>query len=179
MKIELLQPEPDLEFGNQDRCPDIRFGIGHYGAFDFADPDGPRQIKIAIVGTSETNGSLSEWLGRCQYEVGAKPSNQPYLFPPFPGFAPNHSFHSNLIWNTNEFRTVNIGSDIAKLENFNELVSKVVGLYVEEIDQVIEKSGAQVVLCAPPLEHLKLTTFLTPDEGEVIEEKPPAEIGRA
>lgn len=174
MKIELLQPEPDLEFGNEDRCPDIRFGIGHYGAFDFADPDGPRQIKIAIVGTSETNGSLIEWLERCQYEVAAKPSNQPYLFPPFPGFAPNHSFHSNLIWNTNEFRTVNIPSDIAKLENFNELINKVVSLYVEEIDQVIEKSGAQVVLCAPSLEHLKLTTFLAPGEGGLIEESPPA-----
>ena len=37
---------------------------------------------------------------------------------------------------------------------------------------MIEKSGAQVVLCAPPLQHLKLTTFIAADAGP--EGEPPA-----
>jgi hypothetical protein len=60
MRIELIQPEPDLEFGSEGRCPDIRFGIGHYGVFDFTDETGPcRQIKIGLVGTEETLDSMA------------------------------------------------------------------------------------------------------------------------
>jgi hypothetical protein len=108
MKIELLQPDPDLEFGNGGRCLDMRFGIGHFGVFDFADPDGPRQVKLGFVGTEETIGSLIEWIEKCKYEIPGKPSKQPKLYPPFPGYARNHSFHSTLVWNPNEFMTVTI-----------------------------------------------------------------------
>ena len=167
MKIELLQPDPDLEFGNGGTCPDIRFGIGHFGVFDYADPSGPRQVKIGFVGTDETIGSLTEWFEKCEHEIPGKPSKQPRLYPPFPGYARNHSFHSKLIWNTNEFRTVSIPQE-AKSGSFNEVVEKVVDLYVEQIEQVIEKSGANVVLCAPPLEHLKIVTYV----AGVSEEEP-------
>lgn len=172
MKLELLQPDPDLEFGSGGRCQDIRFGIGHYGAFDFDDPDGPRQIKIGLVGTDETLDALTEWLKTCEQEIPAKPSNQPNLYPPFPGFSLTHSFHSKLSWNPSEFRTVAIPTDISRLRYFNERVEKIVGLYVEEVEQVIEKSGAQVVLCAPPLEHLSLTTYIAGSD-EALAEIPP------
>jgi hypothetical protein len=169
MRVELLQPDADLEFGNGDRCPDMRFGIGHYGTFDFADADGPRQIKLGFVGTDETIGSLIEWVEKCSYEIPGKPSKQPRLYPPFPGYAKNHSFHSTLVWSQNDFRTVSIPQS-AKTGSFNEVVEKVVDLYVEEIDKVIEKSGAHVVMCAPPLEHLKLVTHVP---GMLEEEPPP------
>ena len=168
MRVELL-PEPDLEFGNGGRCQDIRFGIGHYGAFDYADDDGPRQIKLGFVGTDETITALTEWLARCEQEIPAKRSNQPRLYPPFPGFTTNHSFHSRFIVNATEFRTVNIPTSVAELNNFNESVSRIADLYVNEIDQVIERSGAHVILCAPPLQHLRLTTFLA---SEVDPEEP-------
>lgn len=158
MKVELLQPDPDLEFGS-GRCLDMRFGIGHFGVFDFADPDGPRQVKLGFVGTDETIGSLIEWIEKCKYEIPAKPSKQPKLYPPFPGYSRNHSFHSTLVWNPNEFMTVAIPRT-AKSGTFNEVVEKVADLYVEQIDKVIEKSGANVVLCAPPIEHLKLVTHV-------------------
>src|SRR5688572_22720748 len=116
MRVELLQPEPDLEFGNEGRCPDIRFGIGHYGVFDFANVEGPRQIKIGLIGTDETLEPLADWLEKCRHEIPAKISNQPRLYVPFPGFDVNHSFHSNLIWNRNEFRTVTISPSMASLK---------------------------------------------------------------
>lgn len=165
MRVELLHPEPDLEFGNHGTCPDIRFGIGHYGAFDFADPDGPRQIKVGLVGTDETLTALTEWLQLCQSEIEAKRSNQPRLYPPFPGFAENHSFHSKLTWNTNDFRRVTIPADITEIGNYNTLLEKVAALYVEEIEQAIEK-GAAVVLCALPLDHLRLVTYSAIEEEE-------------
>jgi hypothetical protein len=172
MRIELLQPEPDLEFGNEGRCPDIRFGIGHYGTFDFADPNGPRQIKIGFVGTDETLGPLTDWLIRCQNEIDAKISNQPRLYTPFPGFGINHSFHSRLVWDANEFRTVTIPPDVCRLKKFNAKLQIISDLYVEEINNTIEKSGAQVVLCAPSIAHLRQTTYSVIQEA--LQPAPPS-----
>lgn len=167
MKVELIQPEPDLNFGDDGKCPDIKFGIGHYGVFDFRDADAPNQIKLGLVGTDETLVSLTEWLEKCQGEIPAKPSNQPRLYPPFPGFTLSHSFHSKFTWNSNEFRTVKIPLEVTKLDKFNEVIEKVVNLYVEEIEKLLEKSDVKVVICAPSLEHLKLTTAITfKDENE-------------
>lgn len=174
MKVELLQPEPDLEFGGDGKCPDIRFGIGHYGVFDYADPEAPRQIKLGLVGTDESVNALGEWLSRCQSEIPAKLSNQPYLYPPFPGFDRNHSFHSRVTWNTSEIRKVSIPPDLSRSSTFNDVVEKIVDLYVQEIDKVIEKSNADVVLCAPPLSHIRMTTFSEFVEDTDSEESPPA-----
>src|ERR1700752_3700242 len=146
MKLELLQPEPDLEFGDGGKCPDMRFGIGHYGAFDFRNPGGPRQIKLGFVGTEETTELLTGWLERCRQKIPPKPSNQPRPDPPFPGWAPSHSFHSTLIWNADEFRRVTIPLDLSRGKSFNRIIEEVVALYVREIDQAIEKSGASVLV---------------------------------
>src|SRR5437870_11881013 len=132
MKVELLQPDPDLEFGNSNTCPDMRFGIGHFGTFDCGNTDGPRQIKLGFVGTDETISSLIDWLKKCELQIpGKAASKQPRLYPPFPGYARNHSFHSSLSWNENEFMTVSI-PDEARSGAFNEVVEKVVGLYVDQ-----------------------------------------------
>jgi hypothetical protein len=163
MKVELLQPDPELEFGNENRGPDMRFGIGHFGAFDFSDQGGPRNIKVGFVGTDETITALTEWLTKCKSEIPAKPSKQPNLHPPFPGFDVNHSFHSSLVWNPGEFRAVTI-PDAAKRGSFNEIVEKVAELYIEEIEKVIEKTGADIVMCAPPLDHLALVTRVANEE---------------
>ncbi|HJR09005.1 MAG TPA: hypothetical protein VJ842_17230 [Pyrinomonadaceae bacterium] len=173
MKVELIQPEPDLEFGDGGLCPDIRFGIGHYGTFDFANARGPRQIKIGFVGTDESVSALIEWLERCQHEIPGKLSKYPRLHPPFPSFATNHSFHSRLVWDKSEFRHLTIPDEL-KQGSFNEVVEKVVDLYVEEIDQVSERSGAHVVLCAPPIEHLKIVTHV-PHPTEAAEQEEPPE----
>jgi hypothetical protein len=171
MKIELLQPEPHLEFGNEGKCPDMKFGIGHFGTFDCAEPDAPGQIRIGLVGTDETVNALADWLDKCRREIPAKPSNQPYLYPPFPGFAASHGFHSELVWNSNEFKIVKIPNDIRQTDSFNKVVEKVVNLYLEQITELIEKSDVKVILCAPSLEHLRLTSSLTFGDEEDAEER--------
>jgi hypothetical protein len=155
MKTELLQPEPDLEFGDGNELVDVRFGIGCFGTFDYLNPDGPRKIRLGFVGSEDTIASLTDWLEKCRFEIPAKPSKQPRLYPPFPGFGSNHSFHSALSWSSREFRTVKL-SDEQKQGGFNEIVGKVAEAYVKEIEALTEKAKVDVVLCAPPLEHLKL-----------------------
>lgn len=155
MKAELLQPEPDLEFGDGNEFVDMRFGVGCFGTFDYSSPDGPRKIRLGFVGSDETIGSLTDWLEKCRFEIPAKPSKQPRLYPQFPGFGSNHSFHSTVSWSSREFRTVKL-SDEDQKGSFNEVVAKVADAYVREIEVLTEKAKVDVVLCAPPLEHLKL-----------------------
>lgn len=155
MKVDLIQPEPNLEFGNGKEFVDMRFGIGCFGTFDYADPDGPRKIKLGFVGSEDSVASLIDWIEKCKFEVPAKPSKQPRLFPPFPGFGSNHSFHSTLTWSSRDIRSVTIPEDVKK-GNFNEIVTNISDLYVKEIEVLTENAKVDVVLCAPPLEHLKL-----------------------
>ncbi|HBB98040.1 MAG TPA: hypothetical protein DC054_21870 [Blastocatellia bacterium] len=158
MKIELLQPEPELEFGDSCRCQDMRFGIGHYGTFDFQDSSGPRTIKLGIVGTAATIDALTEWLITCKLEIpGKRDSKQPRLYPPFPGFTQTQSFHASLSWDERDLIPISL-SDEACTGSFNEVVEKVVNIYVSEIDSLLERSKLDVVLCAPSLEHLKIVT---------------------
>src|SRR5262249_22509185 len=143
MKIEFIKPEPLLEFGNGGKCQDMKFGIGHFGVFDLTDRDAPTEIKLGFVGSSETITSLIDWFEKCQQEIPAKPSKQPNLYPPFPGFSFGHSFHSKLTWNTSEFRAVDIPDEVAKLDNLNEVIEKVVDLYILEITSLLEKTDAK------------------------------------
>lgn len=179
MKVELIQPEPNLEFGDGNEFIDMRFGIGCFGTLDYADSNGPRQIKLGFVGSDESLGSLIDWVEKCKFEIPAKPSKQPRLFPPFPGFGSNHSFHSTLTWSSRESRIVTIPDD-AKKGTFNEVVSNISELYVKEIATLIESSKVDVVLCAPPIEHLKLvlktgaedsTPFASDTRGDELPEK--------
>lgn len=165
MKVEFLQPEPNLEFGDGNEFVDMRFGIGCYGTFDYTDANGPRKIKLGFVGSEESVALLIDWIEKCKFEIPAKPSKQPRLFPPFPGFGSNHSFHSTLTWSSREFKVVTIPDD-AKNGSFNDIVSNVSTLYVKEIESLIENSKVDVVLCAPPMEHLKLVLRATGDEVE-------------
>ncbi len=85
MKIEFLQ-EPELEFGNGGRHIDIRFGMMHYKPLDHDSTSAPKDIKLGIVGSSETVEDLEIWIEKCRQGIEAKNSKQPYLFPEFPGF---------------------------------------------------------------------------------------------
>src|SRR6476660_4724261 len=104
MKIEFIQ-EPELQFGT-GRHIDIKFGIMNYGPLDFDSALAPKRIKVGLVGTPETVESIEKWLHKCQGEIPAKVSNQPNLFPRFPGFNPDVAFQASLILEQRLQRTI-------------------------------------------------------------------------
>lgn len=68
MKIEFLI-EPELEFGNAGRHIDIRFGMMHHKPFDFDSSSAPKEIKLGIVGSSETVEELELWIEKCSQGI--------------------------------------------------------------------------------------------------------------
>src|SRR5579885_3001442 len=104
MRLEFLH-EPELEFGT-GRHIDIKFGLMNYGPLDNDSPSSPKQIKVGIIGTTETVEGVTAWLERCRNEIPAKKSRQPYLFPGFPGCNPDASFRTSVVLDPRLSRTI-------------------------------------------------------------------------
>ncbi len=157
MKIEFIQ-EPELEFGTGKHV-DIRFGLMNHGAFDYADSLSPKQVKVGIVGTPETVEGTQRWLQRCKDEVPAKPSNQPNLFPRFPGFRPEFGFHSTLVLNTQLQRSISQREfrKFTKKHPIREVVAESVEIYIKELEYLVQNQAPDVLICALPPELLNLT----------------------
>ncbi|MBD2302214.1 hypothetical protein [Nostoc sp. FACHB-190] len=151
MKIEFLQ-EPELEFGNGGQHLDIRFGMMHYKPLDYDSTSAPKEIKLGIIGTSETVASLENWLEKSRQGIEAKNSKQPYLFPAFPGFGEESNLPTAI--STDSRRNAIISNkDIEKLlqiQNINQLINDTVDFLIEELRYIDEKTNPDVLICALP-----------------------------
>jgi hypothetical protein len=155
MKASFLD-EPELEFG-AGRHIDIRFGLTNYGPLDAQSPLAPHEIRIGIVGTSETVAGAREWLERCAAGVAAKPSPQPYLFPAFPGFGAETSFAAKLLFADRLERTIH-EREVINLARHGRarLVKEAVELFVAEVRHLVENAQPHVIVCALPWSLLDL-----------------------
>src|SRR5688572_3795653 len=104
MKIYFID-EPELEFVD-GRSVDIRFGIANYFPVDFDSRVAPKSINVGIVGSNETIEGTINWLEKCRNEIPAKKSNQPNLFPKFPGFRTDTAFKSELVFDSSLQRVI-------------------------------------------------------------------------
>lgn len=155
MKIEFLE-EPELEFG-VGRHVDIKFGLMNYGPADYASSFAPKNIKIGLVGTTQTVEGLCTWFERCRAEIPAKPSSLPHLFPKFPGFNADNGFRSELVFDSQLQRTIP-QREFVRLQtkkNSNDVVAQAVTLFLSEIEYLAENPNIDVLLCAPPMELLE------------------------
>lgn len=157
MKIDFLQ-EPALEFG-VDSHIDIRFGLMNYGPVDYASSLA-KEIKLGVVGTNETVEGLAAWLEKCREEIPAKESNQPNLFPKFPGFRSDIGFQSSLSIDSRLQRTISqqLFNDLKKQKSINQAIQDAVDLFYVELEYLAEKTAPDVLVCSIPLSLLELTT---------------------
>ncbi len=176
MKIEFLH-EPELAFGI-GRHIDIKFGLMNYGPLDYASPSAPKQIKLGIIGTTETVEGLQAWLERCHDEIPAKKSRQPYLFPRFPGFNPDESFRASLIIDQRLLRIIpqRAFDTLCKLTDVGQLVTEAVEIFVTELRYLSENNRDAVLMCAVPMAFLDRIEELTrprddKEEGDSAEEE--------
>src|SRR4051794_39323099 len=93
----LVLREPLLEFGGSGRHPDVRFGLLDYGPFDGTDQFSPREIRLGVIGTAASIEIFHRYVEEIRNGVDAKESNQPSLFPRFPGFGGDGGLTASLI----------------------------------------------------------------------------------
>ncbi len=162
--------EPELQFG-QGRHVDIRFGIANYRPLDYRDQLAPKAIPLGIIGTERNISDLRAWLDLCAKGIEAKVSNQPNLFPSFPGFGEDTPYDAKLVFDSRLERRIST-RDLPKsvdLKDYNRFITELADSYIEEAEACSER-GASVVVCAVPLEALDL---IDPDEPEIEEEGTP------
>ena len=155
--------EPELEFG-QGRHIDIRFGITNYKPLDYRDALAPKAIPLGIVGTERNISDLRSWLDVCAQGIEAKVSNQPNLFPRFPGFGADSPFDAKFVFDQRLERQLST-RDLPKsvdLKGYNAFITELADTYIKEAEACAER-GASVVICAVPMEALNL---IDPDDPE-------------
>ncbi len=134
MNISFLQ-EPELEFGNGGRHIDIRFGMMHYKPLDYDTTTSPKEIKLGIVGSSETVEGLETWLEKCKHGIDAKNSKQPHLFPQFPGFGEDNNLPASI--NTDSKKNAILSNkdieNLLKYEDVNTVINETVNFLIEEL----------------------------------------------
>lgn len=166
MHIHFIE-EPELEFGI-GRSVDIRFGIANYFPVDFDSPVAPRSIKVGIVGNNETIEGTTNWLEKCRNEISAKKSNQPNLFPKFPGFRLDSAFKSELILDSSLQRVISQKQldVVIKTGDLKEKIINAVDLYLDELSYLNEKANADVLICAIPDAILEIGQPVSEDADE-------------
>lgn len=155
--------EPELQFG-QGRHIDIRFGISNYKPLDYRDTLAPKTIPLGIIGTERNISDLRGWLNFCAKGIDAKVSNQPNLFPGFPGFGDDTPYDAKLVFDSRLERQVST-RDLPKsvdVKGYNKFITELADSYIKEAEACSER-GASVVVCALPIETLNL---IDPDEPD-------------
>ena len=148
-----------LEFSGGRRHVDIRFGIMAHGVLDRDNREDPMAMRLGLIGLPGPNESFLRWLEDATSGVPAKESNQPNLFPRFPGFGAESPF--NAFWSCDPRAQRTLSSrDIAQLltvASGAEIVRRVVEMYVAEIAYLANEIDPDVIICVVPddiLEHL-------------------------
>ncbi|MCB0880555.1 MAG: hypothetical protein KDC46_16425 [Thermoleophilia bacterium] len=149
--------EPELEFGDGGVHVDVRRGLALHGPLDCALDSRPTSIRIGMVGTPETTEKCQQWLAGCGEGVAAKRSNQPNLFPSFPGFGAGRQLSTPLSFDARLVRSVQPRrfASIEKLDTQNRMVSTAVDLFAAELQELATKGGIDVMVVAPPMSMLE------------------------
>lgn len=149
--------EPLLEFAGGARHLDMRFGLMDYGPVDFS-TDRTKEVRLGIVGSGRTIEGFRTWMERCKEEIPAKKSNQPHLFPAFPGIGIGGPFRCYFELDTRDERPIQAGrlGKITAEERDEAAVRMAVEVFEEEIRSLAESERPpQAIVCALPVEIIE------------------------
>jgi hypothetical protein len=160
-RVSVLE-EPLLEFGGGGREVDIRLGLMRHGPLE---PERASQVRLGVIGVSETIEGFSRFVERCQVGIDAKPSRQPNLFLRFPGLANENPFRCNFDLDARARKPIP-RSDITRIVGIKsnaEAVEEAVALFAAQAQAIAEAPGPpDVIICAMPFE---LISRVLPDAG--------------
>jgi hypothetical protein len=107
-----------------------------------------------LVGAPSNVEGAREWLQHCREEIAPKESKQPNLFPRFPGFRPDTTFRSTLVFDSDHEREIPARDfeRMVRSGDHNQIVREAVERFYEEMVHLKEKRPVDVFLCAVPPE---------------------------
>ena len=110
-----------------------------------------QQIRVGIVGTSESIEGAKGWIERCAGPIEAKHSPHRNLFPMFPGFSLETCFETECVIPEGGIGTL---SERTLLDAISKggaaAIADVVEMFSDELKRLDEKERLDVVVCAIP-----------------------------
>jgi len=168
------ETEVPLEFGDERRHIDIRYGIMNHGVLDRSERDEARLIRVGLIGSPQSNEACLKWIDQCAEGVDSA-SNRANLHPRFPGFGDDSPFNAQISCDSRSQRTLNT-NDLARLASATEpgrIVKEAVALYLNEVSYLVNEVRPDVVICLVTDEvsdHLDRAAALNTRRGGVEDE---------
>ncbi|MBN9618768.1 MAG: hypothetical protein J0H43_03435, partial [Actinobacteria bacterium] len=152
MRAEVL-PEPELEFGGGARHIDPRFGLTNYGPADLGSGEGPRAVRLGLVGDAASMDLLRTWLERCRDAIPAKDERYGHLFSEFPGCDIDRGLHAAMVCSDRASNPVSARA-LREIDTATgtEAIERAVESYAEEARILAEQNRVDVILIARPQE---------------------------
>jgi len=146
--------EPELEFAGGQKHVDIRFGLSSHGPLDLLSDLAPKNIRLGLIGTSESIEGFAKWLGKCANGIPAKASKQPHLFPAFPSMNGKTAFQCAMVFHQSLQRAIPRQKCLilGSIGSIEQRIMKAVELFAAEIADLSETAKPDVVVCAFPSE---------------------------
>ncbi len=145
--------EPELIFGEKQRCVDPKTGLAAYGPYSNSSGATSGQLRVGIVGTGEAVEKTLSLLQEISRPVEQDPNLDSILYPSFPGLNSGKPFSVDVITQTSWHRPINpqmvrLAADcdhsIAKYGMLRELY----GAQVRAMSHL--EFPPNVVICAAP-----------------------------
>lgn len=169
--------EPELEFGGGHRHLDIRFGLREFGPLD-SGQGGPSEIRLGVVGTTETVSGLQSWLDKIEQGAPAKKSRLVNLYVAFPGYGDGSNLSAPLVLAHKQEIGKRKITKLFKEKDNDKAVYQAVELFYDEIAHISENHGVDVIICAPPTDIWDLMDRgAGGDEGGDDKERGPGSAG--
>ena len=142
--------EPDLIFGGDHHCVDPRTGLAAFGPYGVTHQDETRQVRVGIVGTTESIDKTLRLLKEMSQPIEQGPNVDCVQNPSFPGMNSQSPFRVHLVTQKQWHRPLH-KKDFRSLEGCDDsntkrwLLQEMFGSEVRAISEL--ENPPQVVLC--------------------------------
>ena len=95
---------------------------------------------VGIVGTEETIEGVRRWFEKCRGGIAAKESRLSNLFPAFPGFSEDASFHASLLFHDrwcSAIRQREIDAVLAHSEG-DDTIRQAVRIFLDRAEELVQ-----------------------------------------
>jgi hypothetical protein len=171
--------EPQLQFANDYHvCP--RCGITEFDVYDSIpelETSKPQKIMLGVIGTSPLLEKFNSWIKASMEYVSEKPSKQPNLFPPFPGFNPERGFKCEITLPAQFQREIQ-NSDIEQLiesldihsqQDREHCAEEIANIFLVHIKFLAQMKAPGVIVCLLPTKLIEKVLQVSIDESSTDE----------
>ena len=153
-RFESIQlKEPELVFGENHRCVDLRAGLAAYGPFKDANAANSGQLRVGIVGTGEAIKEALSLLEEISRPIEQDPKLDCIRYPSFPGLNSGLPFSVDVLTQTSWHKSINsqlvrLAADCGDSNAKYGMLRELYGAQVRAMSQL--EFPPNVVICALP-----------------------------